>query len=187
MGSIGREGIISSGKSSVRTQASPEQALVCSRTPSNRLGSPLPLQGVRTSNHDRVSDRRDAWVGLSPDLNFDCERTLVEDGTFSIRAKWRSSSAGIGSFQKPLDIADIVRDACLQQLSVSDYQLEVATAASRTPPWPLSEWGCLGRRLSRGRRNPGMHSSLWRCRQRVRRHGPGPSVPVRRLARSARR
>ena len=33
------------GKSSVRTRASPEQALVCKRTPSNRLGSPLPFAG----------------------------------------------------------------------------------------------------------------------------------------------
>ncbi len=58
-------GITSSGRSSVRTRVSPEQALVCKRTPSNRLGSPLPSRGVRTSNHDRTLDRRDAWVGLS--------------------------------------------------------------------------------------------------------------------------
>ena len=31
-----------------------------------RLGSPLLLQGgVRSSNHDRSCDRRDAWVELS--------------------------------------------------------------------------------------------------------------------------
>jgi hypothetical protein len=31
-----------------------------------RLGIPLPLRGgVRSSNHDRRLDRRDAWVGLS--------------------------------------------------------------------------------------------------------------------------
>jgi len=29
----------------VDTRDSPEQALVCNRTPSNRLGSPLPLAG----------------------------------------------------------------------------------------------------------------------------------------------
>jgi len=29
------------------------------------------------------------------------------------------------------------------------------TSASRTPPWLPSGWGCRGRRLSRGRRNPG--------------------------------
>jgi len=35
-------------------------------TPSERLGIPLPLcGGVRTSNHDRRCDRRDAWVGPS--------------------------------------------------------------------------------------------------------------------------
>ena len=38
-------GITSSGRSSVRTRASPEQALVCNRTPSYRLGSPLPFTG----------------------------------------------------------------------------------------------------------------------------------------------
>src|SRR3984957_20410529 len=33
------------------------------------IGDPAPLhRGVRSSNHDRGCDRRDAWVGLSPDL-----------------------------------------------------------------------------------------------------------------------
>jgi len=39
-----------------------------------------------------------------------------------------------------------------------------ATAVSHTPPWLPSGWGCRGRRLSRERRNPGMHSSPWRYR-----------------------
>ncbi len=42
------------------------------------------LPGVRTSNPDRTLDRRDAWVGLSLDLNFDCERSLVGHGTFQL-------------------------------------------------------------------------------------------------------
>jgi hypothetical protein len=46
--------------------------------------------GVRTSNHDRGCDRRDAWVGLSPNLNTDCERASVGFGTSSTRAKWRA-------------------------------------------------------------------------------------------------
>src|SRR5215467_10285730 len=40
-----RDGSISSSLSSVRTRASPEQALVCSKTPCYRLGSPLPFTG----------------------------------------------------------------------------------------------------------------------------------------------
>jgi len=36
-------GITSSGKLSFRRCASPDQALVCSKTPGNRLGSPLPF------------------------------------------------------------------------------------------------------------------------------------------------
>jgi len=52
-------------KSSVRTRDSPEQALVCNRTPSNRLGSPLPLAGeFELAIMIAVADRRDAWVGL---------------------------------------------------------------------------------------------------------------------------
>jgi transposase len=48
--------------------------------------------GVRGSNHDQGCDRRDAWVGPSSDLNSDCKRALVGHGTFSTRAKWRSSA-----------------------------------------------------------------------------------------------
>ena len=39
-------------------------------------------------------DRRNAWVGLSPDLNFDCERTLVGHGTFQ---QERNGAPGISS------------------------------------------------------------------------------------------
>jgi len=53
--------------------------------------------GVRSSNHDQVCDRRDAWVGPSSDLNSDCERALVGHGTFSTRAKWRSSPSACSS------------------------------------------------------------------------------------------
>src|ERR1700693_2901134 len=39
-----------------------------------------------------VRDRRDAWVGPSSDLNFDCERAWgLEKAKPSTRAKWRSS------------------------------------------------------------------------------------------------
>src|SRR6516165_8490904 len=37
-------------------------------------------------------------------------------------------------------------------------------AASRTRPWLAAGWGCRGRRLSRGRRNPDRRLWLWRCR-----------------------
>ena len=38
-------------------------------------------------------------------------------------------------------------------------------AASRSPPWLLSGWGCQGRRLSRGPGNPDTRFLLWPCRR----------------------
>jgi transposase len=53
-------------KNSVRTRASSDQALVCSRTPRNRLSSPLPCTGeFELAIMIEVVDRRDARVGLS--------------------------------------------------------------------------------------------------------------------------
>src|ERR1039457_3988270 len=51
-----------------------------------------PSRGVRSSNHDRTYDRRDAWVGLSFWPETDYERTLVGRATAraSTRAKWRA-------------------------------------------------------------------------------------------------
>jgi hypothetical protein len=45
-------------------------------------------------------------------------------------------------------------------------------AASRTPPWLASGWGCRGRRLSRGRRNLGRPFWLGRRRSQERRPAP---------------
>src|SRR6202043_2504217 len=56
--------------------------------------------GVRSSNHDRGCDRRDAWVGPSSDLNSDYERALVGMALISTRAKWRSSLSGCSSVGK---------------------------------------------------------------------------------------
>jgi hypothetical protein len=61
-----------------------------------------------------VKDRRDAWVGPSPDLNIDYERAWVgrAKATASTRAKWRSSTSACWSvLEKLLDTADIVREA----------------------------------------------------------------------------
>jgi hypothetical protein len=51
------------------------------------------------------------------------------------------------------------------------------TSTSRTPPWLLSEWGCRGRRLSRGRRSPDKQSSLWLYRPAAHRRVLNPSAP----------
>src|SRR6266568_4112988 len=48
-------------------------------------------------------------------------------------------------------------------------ELRQATAASRTPPWLASGWGCRGRHLSRGQRSPGTHLSPWLNRLSLRR------------------
>lgn len=65
-----------------------------------------------------VADRRDAWVGLSPDLN---------DYEASLRlAKQNINESEMALFhectlhcaQKDLDTADIVRDAWLQHLVI---------------------------------------------------------------------
>src|SRR6516164_4962696 len=63
-----------------------------------------------------VVDRRDGWVGLRSRPATDWKRALVEYGTYSIRAKWRSlRSARASMLKKVLDTAGIVRDACYQQ------------------------------------------------------------------------
>ena len=65
---VGVRNEITSGEESVRTQESPEQAMVCSRTPSNGLGILLPFTGEsalvimigvateETNGSDRVLD-----------------------------------------------------------------------------------------------------------------------------------
>ena len=58
-----------------------------------------------------------------------------------------------------------------------------ATAASRTPPWRPSGWGCRGRRLSRAPGSLDMRFLPWRRHQRGRTPAPGPSAPMRRSAR----
>src|SRR5580704_7987597 len=68
------------------------------------IGDPAPIhRGVRSSNHDRGCDRRDAWVGLSPDLKTITSEPTVGKATPSMRAKWRSSpSACHGVLEKGL-------------------------------------------------------------------------------------
>src|SRR5215469_531888 len=61
-----------------------------------------------------VVDRRDGWVGLRSRPATDWKRALVEYGTYSIRAKWRSLQSAQGSMlKKDLDTADIVRDGLI--------------------------------------------------------------------------
>src|SRR5260370_42664877 len=47
-------------------------------------------RGVRSNNHDRRYDRRDAWVELSFRPETDYERALVGMAEPSTRAKWRA-------------------------------------------------------------------------------------------------
>src|SRR5207245_9396117 len=54
-------------------------------------GYPAPLHRVvRSNNHDRRYDRRDAWVELSFRPETDYERALVGMAEPSTRAKWRA-------------------------------------------------------------------------------------------------
>src|SRR5437867_9716632 len=81
------------------------------------IGHPAPLRrGVRSSNHDRGCDRRDGWVGLSPDRN-DCERAFGLDWQISTRAKWRSfPSARRSVLQKSLTPPTLLEMAIFRQL-----------------------------------------------------------------------
>jgi hypothetical protein len=54
------------------------------------------------------------------------------------------------------------------------------TAASRTPPWPASGWGCRGRRLSTARGSPRTHFLPWPYLRIYRLLCPVVSGPVRR-------
>jgi len=76
------------------------------------LGSPLLFTGeFELAIMIEVVDRRDGWVGLRSRPATDWKRALVEYGTYSIRAKWRSLQSAQGSMlKKDLDTADIVRD-----------------------------------------------------------------------------
>src|SRR5437016_8783684 len=61
------------------------------------------------------------------------------------------------------------------------------TAASRTPPWLPSGWGCRGRRLSREQGSPDTLHGLWVYRLGERRREPGQDGRARRLASSLQR
>src|SRR5882762_9205303 len=52
-------------------------------------------------------------------------------------------------------------------------------AASRTPPWLASEWGCRGRRLSRPRRSPGRRHGSLLCHPEERMRAPDQVWPAR--------
>jgi hypothetical protein len=63
-------------------------------------------------------------VGLSPDPNFDCERTLVGHGAFQLeRNDALSCECRDSHASNTVDNADIVRDACLGQLECVKVQL----------------------------------------------------------------
>src|SRR5271155_3041204 len=102
------------------------------------IGRPAPLHGgVRSSNHDRGCDRRDAWVGLSPDLKTITSEPTVGKATPSTRAKWRSSlSACHGSARKGLDTADIVREAIYQHLPLCIRSARLALQSLIAPCCP---------------------------------------------------
>src|SRR5215471_17777732 len=52
---------------------------------------------------------------------------------------------------------------------IFEVQVVIVIAASRTPLWLPSGWGCPGRRLSKARRNPDTQRGLSRCRPAMRR------------------
>jgi hypothetical protein len=84
------------------------------------LGSPLLFTGeFELAIMIEVVDRRDGWVGLRSRPATDWKRALVEYGTYSIRAKWRSLQSAQGSMlKKDLDTADIVRDGLLNEAAL---------------------------------------------------------------------
>src|SRR6184192_3123967 len=55
------------------------------------------------------------------------------------------------------------------QVNRSTWHTKTAIAASRTPPWLPSGWGCRRRHLSRARGSPDRRSLLWLCRCSLRR------------------
>src|ERR1700730_3522463 len=54
----------------------------------------------------------------------------------------------------------------------------LSIAVSRIPPWLLSERGCQGRRLSKGRRSPGKRCDSSRHPWKSRMRAPGPGGPA---------
>ena len=81
-----------------------------------------PCGGVRSSNHDRRCDRRDAWVELSFRPKTITSGPLVGMAEPSTRAKWRAlRSARSSTLQKCLTVTDIVRDAMLRQPSATTH------------------------------------------------------------------
>src|SRR3984957_1682347 len=81
------------------------------------IGDPAPLhRGVRSSNHDRGCDRRDAWVGLSPDLKtITSEPTVGKGNTINESEMALFFECMQSCAPKGLDTADIVREAISRQ------------------------------------------------------------------------
>src|SRR5271167_3388173 len=76
-----------------------------------------PSRGVRSSNHDRSCDRRDAWVGLSSWPENDYERAYGWKGNTIHESEMALfSECVLQCARKGLDTADIVREACSRQL-----------------------------------------------------------------------
>src|SRR5438094_1989447 len=80
-----------------------------------------------------------------------------EDRVWALRSrKKRATQLTASTTLRPSRSATATRERSPQRrslairLSASRQQDEAVIAASRTPPWLLSGWGCLGRRLSRG-------------------------------------
>jgi hypothetical protein len=97
------------------------------------------------------------WVGrilYQRTIYVDCGRimTLLPCEVMS------SSSARLITPGSLFILADFLR-RCRHLMCVLGL-LSAFTAASRTPPWLVSGWGCRGRRLSRVLRSLGMRSSL---------------------------
>src|SRR5713101_4850519 len=67
------------------------------------------------------------------------------------------------------NLASLPCDALTKRRFEKPEPTRHSTAASRTPPWLPSGWGCRGRRLSTGRRNLGKPNELWLCRRTSRR------------------
>src|ERR1700730_14144192 len=98
------------------------------------MGRPAPLHwGVRSSNHDRRCDRRDAWVELSFRPETITSGPLVGMAEPSTRAKWRAlRSARSSTLKKCLTGIHIVREAILglehakQTGRIEDTRIEMA-------------------------------------------------------------
>src|SRR5258708_22176583 len=101
-----------------------------------------PLRGVRSSNHDRRCDRRDAWVELSFRPETITSGPLVGMAEPSTRAKWRAlRSARSSTLKKCLTGIHIVREAISDSGRYCEPRASIALrncSARRSPKLCLS-------------------------------------------------